>query len=56
MPNKFTESTVEEAALEWFEELGHGVLHGPEIAQLYFTHSHAKLEREYMTWNQASNR
>lgn len=29
---KFTESTVEEAALEWFEELGYAVLYGPEIA------------------------
>lgn len=30
---KFTESTVEEAALEWFEGLGYAVLNGPEIAQ-----------------------
>ena len=29
---KFTESTVEEAALEWLEGLGYEVLHGPEIA------------------------
>jgi len=26
------ESHVEEAALEWFEELGWSVLHGPDIA------------------------
>jgi len=29
---KFTESVVEEAALEWFEGLGYAVLAGPEIA------------------------
>jgi type I restriction enzyme, R subunit len=28
----FNESTVEEAALSWFEELGYGIRHGPEIA------------------------
>ena len=28
---KLTESTVEEAALEWLNELGYAVLHGPEI-------------------------
>jgi type I restriction enzyme R subunit len=28
----FTESVVEEAALEWLEALGYTVLHGPEIA------------------------
>lgn len=28
----FTESVVEEAALEWLERLGYTVLHGPEIA------------------------
>ena len=28
----FNESTVEEAALSWFEELGYGIGHGPEIA------------------------
>jgi hypothetical protein len=28
----FAESTVEEAALEWFAELGCAVLHGPDIA------------------------
>ena len=27
-----TESTVEEAALSWFEELGYAVSHGPDIA------------------------
>ena len=26
------ESTVEEAALSWFDELGYGIGHGPEIA------------------------
>jgi type I restriction enzyme R subunit len=30
--NKFTESTVEEAALSWFESLGYAVLNGPEIS------------------------
>jgi len=29
---KFTESTVEDAALEIFEELGYAILHGPDIA------------------------
>lgn len=29
---KFTESQVEEAAIEWFEELGYTYLSGPEIA------------------------
>ena len=32
MPQEFTESVVEEAALEWFEGLGYSVLGGPEIA------------------------
>jgi type I restriction enzyme, R subunit len=32
MPGTFTESVVEDAALEWFEGLGYAVLHGPEIA------------------------
>lgn len=33
MPNShFNESTVEEAALSWFEELGYGVVYGPDIA------------------------
>ena len=27
-----TESDIEEAALDWFAELGYTVLHGPEIA------------------------
>jgi type I restriction enzyme R subunit len=27
----FTESVVEDAALAWLENLGHGVEHGPEI-------------------------
>lgn len=30
--SNFTESVVEEAALEWLEGLGYAVLHGPEIA------------------------
>ena len=30
--NKFTESTVEEAVLEWAEGLAYAVLYGPEIA------------------------
>ena len=29
---KFTESVVEEAALEWLEAKGWTILHGPEIA------------------------
>ena len=32
MTDQFNESTVEEAALSWFEELGYGVAHGPNIA------------------------
>jgi type I restriction enzyme R subunit len=40
MPRGFTESIVEEAALEWFEELGYTVLAGPEIA-----HGEPKAER-----------
>ena len=30
--SRFTESTVEEATLQWLEELGYAVLHGPDIA------------------------
>src|SRR5205807_1320795 len=30
--SNFTESVIEEAALEWLEGLGYSVLHGPEIA------------------------
>src|SRR6266700_4161905 len=30
--NSFTESTVEEAALSWFGELGYSIFAGPEIA------------------------
>lgn len=30
--SQFTESVVEEAALEWFAELGYHVVHGPDIA------------------------
>lgn len=30
--HKFTESHVEEAALEWLQDLGYGFLHGPDIA------------------------
>jgi type I restriction enzyme, R subunit len=32
MATRFTESVVEEAALEWLTTLGYAVLHGPEIA------------------------
>lgn len=32
MTTKFCESTVEEATLEWFDGLGYGIAHGPEIA------------------------
>lgn len=32
MGERITESTVEEAALAWFEGLGYAVLNGPEIA------------------------
>jgi type I restriction enzyme R subunit len=32
MSNQFTESVVEDAALEWFGELGYSIVHGPEIA------------------------
>lgn len=32
MTSKFTESTVEEAVLEWASGLAYSVLHGPEIA------------------------
>ena len=32
LPNHFTESTVEEAALEIFESIGYTILHGPTIA------------------------
>lgn len=32
MDNKFTESTVEEAVLEWAEGLRYALLHGPQIA------------------------
>jgi type I restriction enzyme R subunit len=28
----FTESTVEKAALSWFQELGYSILHGPDIS------------------------
>ena len=28
----FTESTVEDAALSWFRELGYGIGHGPHLA------------------------
>jgi hypothetical protein len=30
--NKFTESVVEEATLEWLEGMGYTVLHDPKIA------------------------
>ena len=32
MTSSFVESTVEEAALSWFGELGYSILAGPEIA------------------------
>lgn len=32
MTNKSNESTVEDATLGWFGELGYEALHGPEIA------------------------
>lgn len=32
MAVKFCESAVEEASLEWAEEMDYGLLHGPEIA------------------------
>lgn len=31
-PRRFTDSVVEDAALEWLAALGYAVLHGPEIA------------------------
>src|ERR1700686_5555428 len=31
MSGGFTEAVVEEAALEWFRELGYAISHGPEI-------------------------
>ena len=30
--SNFTESVVEDAALEWLQDLGYSILHGPEIA------------------------
>ena len=30
--DQFNESTVEEASLSWFDELGYGIAHGPSIA------------------------
>lgn len=32
MTEQFNESTVEDAALSWFDELGYTVLHGPHVA------------------------
>ncbi|HLI76360.1 MAG TPA: type I restriction endonuclease [Acidobacteriaceae bacterium] len=32
MPQQFTESVVEQAALDWLESLGYTILSGPEIA------------------------
>lgn len=32
MGDKFTEDHVEQACLDWLEELGYGVLHGPDIS------------------------
>ena len=31
MAESFNESTVEEAALSWFHELGYAVAHGPAL-------------------------
>ena len=31
--NKIVESVVEEAALDWFRDLGWSVLHGPDISR-----------------------
>ncbi len=32
MTDQFNESTIEEAALSWYDELGYGIAHGPNIA------------------------
>ena len=32
MTTTLNESTVETTTLEWFEDLGYDILHGPEIA------------------------
>ena len=32
MAGRFTESIVEDAALEWLEGMGYSVAHGPDIA------------------------
>ncbi len=32
MPKSVTQSTVEDAALHWFEGMGYSILHGPDIA------------------------
>src|ERR1700675_4840065 len=32
MTTTIAESTVEEASLSWFEDLGYAVVHGPDIA------------------------
>lgn len=31
IPQGFTESVVEDAAIAWLESLGYAVLHGPDI-------------------------
>ena len=36
MTRAFSESVVEDAALEWLEGLGYAVLHGPKIAPARF--------------------
>jgi hypothetical protein len=33
MTTQVCESTVEEAALQWFDGLGYGILNGPEIGE-----------------------
>ena len=32
MSGKFTEDHVEQACLDWLEELGYSILHGPDIS------------------------
>lgn len=31
MESGITESVVEEATLDWFQDIGYGILHGPDI-------------------------
>ncbi len=39
MPKNVTESTVEDAALHWFEGMGYSILHGPDIAPVSLAQS-----------------